>query len=109
MLKAWWLIASVFLVCAAFPTVAREMPDSMLHICSWGADIAAKSQELKLTGISVHLARRKLQIFQFDELWKRMMALAITEDIFGSRARIQPAEARQTFYDRCARTQLVEP
>jgi len=108
MRKEWWVMAPIMLACTALPALAKELPASDRYMCSWGAGTAAKAQELKLAGVSLYAARKKLQVYKFDKSWMRMMAMGITEQTYASSSRIKPAAVRQTFYNGCTRHKLAK-
>ena len=97
----------VALVSVAAPAQAKELPANDRYVCSWGAGTAARAQELKLSGVSLYAARKKIQTYTFNKSWMRMMALGITEQTYDSRSRLKPEAIRQGFYQDCVRYKVA--
>ena len=103
----WGALIPFSLASAAASVEAKELMANDRYMCSWGADTAARAQDLKLSGVSLYAARQKIKISRFDRSWMRMMAMGITEQTYDSASRIKPAAVRQTFYEECVRYTLA--
>ncbi len=97
----------VALVSVAAPAQAKELPANDRYVCSWGGGTAARAQELKLSGVSLYAARKKIQTYTFNKSWMRMMALGITEQTYDSPSRFKPAAVRESFYKDCVRYKMA--
>jgi hypothetical protein len=86
---------------------ARELVANDRYMCDWGAGTAARAQELKLSGVSLYAARKKIQTYKFNKPWMHMMAMGITEQTYDSPSRFKPAAVRQSFYEECIRYKLA--
>jgi hypothetical protein len=101
------VLISFALASIAVSVQAKELMANDRFMCSWGAGTAAKSQELKLSGVSRYAARQKIQAYTFSKAWMRMMALGITEQTYDSKSRINPPAVRRSFYEECVRYKLA--
>ncbi|TPG73967.1 hypothetical protein [Pseudomonas arsenicoxydans] len=86
---------------------ARELVANDRYMCDWGAGTAGRAQELKLSGVSLYAARKKIQTYKFNKPWMHMMAMGITEQTYDSPSRFKPAAVRQSFYEECIRYKLA--
>ncbi|MBF6039889.1 hypothetical protein H8F22_13500 [Pseudomonas sp. P154a] len=98
---------SVTLASMAGAAQARELVANDRYMCDWGAGTAARAQELKLSGVSLYAARKKIQTYKFNKPWMHMMAMGITEQTYDSPSRFKPAAVRQSFYEECIRYKLA--
>ena len=103
----WISLISLGLAGFAVQAQARALQANDRYMCSWGAGTAARAQELKLAGVSLYAARKKLQTYKFSKPWMRMMAMGITEQTYDSQSRLKPAAIRQGFYDDCVRYKVA--
>ena len=98
---------SLGLAGVAVSASAQALKENDRYLCSWGAGTAARAQELKLAGVSLYAARKKLQAYTFSKPWMRMMAMGITEQTYDSSSRLKPAALRKGFYEDCVRYKLA--
>lgn len=103
----WISLLSLGLAGFAVQAQARALQANDRYMCSWGAGTAARAQELKLAGVSLYAARKKLQTYKFSKPWMRMMAMGITEQTYDSPTRMSPEALRRSFNEDCLRYKLA--
>lgn len=91
----------IFSSVIALSAEAKNVTQNGQLMCHWGANTAASAQELKLSGASLYVARKKIQARKSDKTWMRMMALDITEQTYDSRSQFTPEAVRRSYYNDC--------
>jgi hypothetical protein len=100
----WAFLMSI----AVLPAEAKDLSSGQHEMCKWGAGIAGKAQQSKLSGTTLYSARNKLKTRKYSKPWMPKMALGITEQTYHSKSKFQPTVVKKTYYDGCIKHELAK-